>query len=225
MKNLKTIALAATVIFAINTAIPLIVLAQAPAANVGVELSAGTLSIIYTPADFVMSPIHISSPVTTYYSYYNNPHTVDPDGNPATRDGTALRVQDGRFKGGFELQSQVDSDYTSGANTIPLANLGIRTDATGTAGPEDPTGAVISEIDETVTPGTSKTTAPLDTAGVYTNFGMPLVLLNGGTDGCDKGRVGIYTVYPSFRLLVPNNTPAGSYTTSVTYTLLEQPAC
>jgi hypothetical protein len=179
-----------------------------------VQLSPGALSIVYTPADFVMSPVNISSPVETYYSYYNNPRTVDPDGMADTRDGTALRVQDGRFKGGFELQAQVDTDYRSENNAIPRQNLGLRT---GLGGP--------SEINETVTPDTVPVSAPLDLNEEYTTFTNPIVLLNGETETCDEGRVGIYTVYPSFRLLIPNDTPAGTYTASVTYTLLEQPTC
>jgi len=210
MKNHIKALLIITVLLGLNA---LLAYAETPS-DVAVQLNPDVLSIIYTPSDFNMSTVQISSPVTTYYSYYNNPRTVDPDENPATRDGTALRVQDGRYEGGFELQSQVDTDYVSGGNSIPRANLGVRTDIGGT-----------SEIDETVTSGTDATTAPLDTAGDYTNFGSPLVLLNGATGTCDEGRVGIYTLYPSFRLLIPNNTPAGTYTTSVTYTLLEEPTC
>jgi len=188
-------------------------LAQNPTATV-VQLNPGILSIVYSPADFVMSPVNISSPIEQYYSYYNNPRVLDQDQNPATRDGTGIRVQDGRFKGGFELQAQVDSDYASGNNKIPRSNLGIRT---GVGAP--------SEINETVTNNTPATSAPLDKTTSYTNFQQPLVLLDGGTANCNEGRVGIYTVYPSFRLLVPNDTAAGTYTTSITYTLLENPAC
>jgi hypothetical protein len=187
--------------------------AQTPS-EATVTLNPSVLSIIYTPSDFVMDPVNISSPIETYYSYYNNPHTVDADGNLTTRDGTALRVQDGRFKGGFELQAQVDSDYVSGSNSIQKENLGMRTDIGG-----------LSEVNETVTAGTTATTAPLDTVGDYTPFKTPLVLLDATTPSCDEGRVGIYTIYPSFRLQIPNSTPAGTYTTSVTYTLLEQPTC
>jgi hypothetical protein len=210
MKKPVKILLTITALLGLNA---MIASAQAPS-DVVILLNPTVLSIVYTPADFTMDPVQITSPITTYYSYYNNPGILDPDENPATRDGTALRVQDGRFNGGFELQAQVDTDYSSGVNTIPRANLGIRTDVDRT-----------SQIDETITSGTPSTTAPLDSAGDYTNFNSPLVLLSGATAACDEGRVGIYTLYPSFRLLIPNDTPAGTYTTSVTYTLLEEPAC
>ncbi len=43
-------------------------------------------------------------------------------------------------------------------------------------------------------------------------------LINGNTDiGC--GRVGLYTVYPSYRLDVPETTADGSYQNTITYTL------
>lgn len=219
MKN-KSIIIGAAALLGINLAVSTAInlqspfaLAQKPTPAV-VELKPGILSIIYSPSDFVMTPVNISSPVETYNSYYLNPRSADPDGNPATRDGSALRVQDGRFKGGFELQAQVDSDYISATGTIPRTNLGV---STGIGG--------VSEINETITQDTTSTTAPLDSEEEYTPFTQPLVLLDASTSTCDEGRVGIYTVYPSFRLSIPNETPAGTYTTSVTYTLLEQPSC
>lgn len=43
-------------------------------------------------------------------------------------------------------------------------------------------------------------------------------LINGNAD-IDCGRVGIYTVYPSYRLDVPQSTPDGTYQNTITYTL------
>jgi hypothetical protein len=208
MNRFKVITAAVTLVLGINLLFPFQSLAQP--ADVGVQLTAGILSIVYTPGDFEMSPVNIDNPNGTFYSTWNNPDTVDPDGLTGTRDGTAMRVQDARYRGGFELQAQVDADYTSGSDTIPSTNLAIRTEN--------------STITENVVPGTAAVTAPIDGTS-YTNFTSPLVVLNGATADCDHGRIGTYTVFPSFRLLVPVTTPAGTYSTTITYTLLEQPTC
>jgi hypothetical protein len=53
----------------------------------------------------------------------------------------------------------------------------------------------------------------------YTYFTAPTVDLLDGSAPENGGRVGIYTIYPSYRLTIPNNTPAGIYRNEITYTL------
>jgi hypothetical protein len=167
--------------------------------TVGVSLTAGTLSITHLPGSFAMTPVNIDSPAGNFFSYYINPATVY----------TSLSLQDGRFSGGFAMQVQVNSDYTSGSNIISRSLLGVRT--------QD------SVVQENLMGDTPATTLPTESATDYTSFGGPILLLNGAV-GCNNGRVGTYTVYPSFRLEVPTDTAAGTYTTDITYTLIDTPS-
>lgn len=53
---------------------------------------------------------------------------------------------------------------------------------------------------------------------------LSLELLNGHVDEtCSfiPGRIGVYTIYPHYRLTVPNDTPAGTYQNTITYTVLD----
>jgi hypothetical protein len=55
-------------------------------------------------------------------------------------------------------------------------------------------------------------------------FPNAVILLNSPA-ACGMGRVGIYTVFPSFRLHIPNSTDAGTYTTTITYSLIDDYRC
>ncbi len=203
-----------TLILGLNAFIPLLAIAQQSqqVTNVGAAITEGTLSIIYTPADLNLEPVNIVSPSDVYYSYYDNLEIVDPDMQSLTRDGTALQVQDSRYNGGFELQGQVDTNFISEGNEIDFTNLGIKTSN--------------SIIIENVIEGTPAAVAPLDTPSDYTTFDSAIVLISASTTECiTQGRIGLYTIFPSFRLLVPNSAAAGSYTATLTYTLIESPAC
>jgi len=212
----KTLALI-TLISGANLILP-IAFAQTPS-DLGLSITPGTLSIYCEPIDITMPSVDIVSPVTTYYSYYVNPYILQIDGcTPALNTGTNLTVQDGRYAGGFELQAQVSDDYTSGSDIIAHANLGVKTDT--------------SSLSETVTPGLTATTFPLDAGSTsnpadYTDFsGMAIVLIEACTgNATSEGRVGYYVIYPSFRLVVPNDTPAGTYTTTITYSLYDASSC
>ncbi len=203
MKNYNTMRIAlvsAAIITGLTACMfsPFSATAQSPA-SVGVSITPGILSITHVPSGFTMTSVNIDSPITTYYSYYTNPETLD----------SSLVVVDNRFTGGFYLEVQVNTDYTSGGDTISRNLLGIRTNN--------------SDINETLMPGTPATTAPSESATEYTAFGSPVVILNSAVD-CGMGRVGSYTVYPSYRLQIPNATPAGNYATNITYTLTDDPS-
>jgi hypothetical protein len=176
--------------------------AQTPensAATVGVSLTAGTLSITHIPNSFTMTPVNIDSPAANLFSHYTNPETFD----------TTLAVQDGRFSGGFDLQVQVDSDYTSGSDIISKSLLGVRT--------------IDTLIQENLLGATPSTATPAESSTDYVPFNGPVLLLDSGVD-CGMGRVGSYAVFPSFRLEVPATTPAGTYTTNITYTVIDIPS-
>lgn len=88
----------------------------------------------------------------------------------------------------------------------------------------NPAGFDFSEVKK---PGTASTSAPQtgnpNEDNDYTSFpGLsPIIdLLDGhSANGC--GRVGIYTVYPSFRLTIPETTEPGKYNNTITYTVFD----
>jgi hypothetical protein len=53
----------------------------------------------------------------------------------------------------------------------------------------------------------------------YHTFTVPIVDLLDGASPPTGGRIGIYTIYPSYRLNIPSTTPAGIYRSEITYTL------
>jgi hypothetical protein len=179
---------------------PFFSLAQSTPApsTVGVLLTPGTLSITHIPSSFTMTPVNIDSPVTEYYSYYTNPETEEE----------RLTVNDNRFDGGFTLDAQVNGDYSSGSDSIIKTGLGIKTQN--------------SQISETLKGTTPATRLPAESD--YVSFSdTPIVIIDASVD-CNMGRVGEYAVYPSFRLQIPNDTPAGNYSTNITYTLIDNPS-
>lgn len=56
---------------------------------------------------------------------------------------------------------------------------------------------------------------------------LPQEILDGHVDASCGGRIGVYTVYPSYRLVVPANTADGTYQNTITYTLMDStdPSC
>jgi hypothetical protein len=179
---------------------PLLTFAQTQQPTLGVALTAGTLTITHIPGSFNMTPINIDSPSGTFFSYFTNPETVFG----------SISVQDGRFSGGFSLQVDVNTDYTSGSNTILKSLLGVRTQE--------------SVAQENLLGDTPVTIFPVESPDDYTPFSTPVLLINADVSCGDMGRVGTYTVYPSFRLEIPPSTAAGTYTTNITYTLIDIPS-
>jgi hypothetical protein len=193
-----------TTLFGFSTIIPF-TLAQTNT-DLGVTITPDILGIIYTPRDFIFTPVNIASPTKTYTSIYNNPRRSDQDKNQATRDGTVLQVQDGRFKGGFEIQAQANNFSDGGTNSIDKSNLSIR--------------AATSSILETLK---DTTIAATEGAETYISMASPVVILNGAAT-CAEGRMGTYSLYPEYELAIPNSTPTGNYTTNITFTVVEQPS-
>lgn len=75
-------------------------------------------------------------------------------------------------------------------------------------------------------PGTPAAIAPYNGSptddSAYANFtGTGIVnLIDGTATPITEGRIGLYTVYPSFRLEVPNSTDDGTYQSEITYDLV-----
>jgi len=85
------------------------------------------------------------------------------------------------------------------------------------------------DFTEVKKPGTKSATAPYNSnetdikQATFEDLPTPDHIVNilNATDYASSGRVGIYTLYPSFRLKVPQATEAGTYTNTITYTLID----
>jgi hypothetical protein len=214
LEKLKIAASTLTVFFGISTFAPLLVMAQINEQSaIGEQVTPITFNFDLTPANFNFTPIHISAPSEILNSYYINPQPND--------NTTALVAHDGRYNGGFKVTVQVDDFVKTGSpgTTISASELAIVT---------------ISSADEvrknTTTPAVfSMDGDPSSISTDYDNPGHQFTSL-GGIDiisapaACStEGRVGTYTTYPSFRLHVPTNTQAGTYTSTLTYTITAEP--
>ncbi len=194
-------------LFVFNIFLPFMVNAQ-ESSTIGQHLDRGDFSIDTTPTTFTLPSVNISTPNTAYKSYYNGFTNTNP-----------LSVHDGRYSGGIRVTVQA-SDYDPAtpddtSDDLASTNLSIVT-----------SNNAFSEVVKTATPAMSAPLAgdPADDAD-YTSFTAPLVILDGAGNSpdCNIGRVGTYTTYPSFRLTIPNDTPAGTYTNTITYDLMEAP--
>ncbi len=206
-KNIQKLSAASALLFVFNIFLPFIVTAQ-ESSTVGQHLDRGDFSIDTTPETFTLPSVSITRPNTAYKSYYNG----FTDTNP-------LSIHDGRYSGGILITIQA-SDYDpetpdDASDDLAGTNLSVVTSNNS-----------FTEVVKAATPAMS---APLDgdpsDDADYTSFTAPLVILDGagGNPDCNIGRVGTYTTYPSFRLSVPNDTPAGTYTNTITYDLMEAP--
>lgn len=208
---IRKFAAISALLFGLNSIMPFFAGAQ-ELSTIGVSLNRGDFSIDATPTGFDFPPIHIDSPKNSYNSYYNS-FTSD----------NGLSLHDGRYSGGIRVTIQA-SDYDPGtpenpADDLPVSNLAIVTSN--------------NNFDEILKTGTPAMYAPLDgdpsVDADYTNFtnaNTPIIILDGAnltTPDCNIGRVGTYTVYPSFRLTVPNDTAAGNYSSTFTYDLMQAP--
>jgi len=117
------------------------------------------------------------------------------------------------------------------SNTYTESRLSSQSEGKNAASKQAKFSIAGTNFTESVKPGTSAvvvaTTGSPSIDIDYTNFtedsGNPgnslnMDLMNGNTDtGC--GRVGIYTIYPSYRLDIPRTTNAGLFQSTITYTL------
>lgn len=142
-KHLKRLAVLSTILFGINTAIPLSVLAQTSgSATIGqtIDASGGALTMPCSLGNFALSAVDINSPAATFNSYYLNPKT--PDADLITCGGTGITVQDTRYNGGFVLQVAA-SEYLKdgvGPETIDIDQLAIVTEQVSTSYIENSSG-------------------------------------------------------------------------------------
>lgn len=164
----------------------------------------------------VFPPVRITSPRGNYNSYYFNPYTSD----------RLVRVHDGRYNGGFVLQVQV-TDYVNTLDPekrIGASNIAIVTEKNPPLEHGSDTG-----FHEVKKDGTPPVATPLDgiaTNGTtYTPFvdeKTPLNAVYAPACSVTQGRIGVYELYPSYRLHIPPTTPAGSYKSTITWTVIDE---
>ena len=90
----------------------------------------------------------------------------------------------------------------------------------------NPSGFDFTEVKK---PGTKSAEAPYNYEGTditqatfeYFQSSSPIIEILNATSHADEGRVGIYTLYPSYKLKIPQATEAGTYTSTITYTLID----
>ncbi len=206
ISRLKILSFLSCLLFGGALAMPLLVFAQ-QLSTLGQHVDPGNFSIDTTPESIDFPGVTITAP-TLIKSYYNGFTNNNP-----------LTVHDGRYSGGIKVTVQA-SDYVktgSPAVSIPASRLAIVT-----------TNPSFNEVRKTGTPAMSD---PLNgdptNDSTYTPFvdsNSPLVILDG--TACEtQGRVGVYTLYPSFRLIVqqpPEKPSAGTYTNTITYTIMNE---
>lgn len=217
-KKLKTLQFTAsimTIFFGISTFLPLFASAQINEQSaVGEQIAPITFNFDSTPANFDFSTIHISSPSENLNSFYVNPQPID--------GSTALVAHDGRYNGGFKVTVQADNFVKTGSpgTIISAGELSIVTSS--------------STADEVRKNTTAVATFPMDGSPLqnstdYDNPGHQFTspggidIISAPADCTTEGRVGVYTTYPSFRLHVPTTTQAGTFTSTLTYTITAEP--
>lgn len=206
-KTVRIITIISTFFLGLNFLTPLTTNASTDA-TIGQHLDRGDFSIDTTPSSFSFTAINITSPDTVYKSYYNG-YT----GN------NRLKVHDGRYAGGIRVTVQATS-YDPGTPADPTDDIAASNLAVLTSN---------DSFSEVLKSGTPAMSAPLNgdpsADSDYTSFTSPIVILDGagGAPSCSIGRVGTYTTFPSFRLTIPNATPAGTYSSTITYDLMEAP--
>lgn len=129
----------------------------------------------------------------------------------------------GVTKGGT-AGTPVSNTYTESRDSQQMQGSDLSNDqALFTPGGTDFTEVVKPGTPAVATAASGDPNEDLDYVSFVEDGGNPgnslnLDLMNGNVDtGC--GRVGIYTLYPSYRLDVPNTTADGSYENTITYTL------
>ncbi len=207
--TLRQISLISTVFFAINTILPCTVLAQDSqdfqAADLTQEIGPGNFGISHIPQGFNFDALNITSPGTKHRYYIATPGT----------NNNYIEIYDGRYDGGFKLTVQA-TNYSSGTHSLGVTQESfITSNFSATQEIKDDTDPVsetnllyhnMSDPDENTS---------------FQNFppnGI-LVILDAPTASSSQGRVGTYRLYPSFKLDVPDTTPAGTYSNTITYTI------
>ena len=214
-KKLKTIAGVLTIFFGISTLVPLLANAQInEQSSVGESIAPITFNFDGTPSNFNFPSAHITSPSEVLNRYYVNPGLEN--------NTTALIAHDGRYNGGFKVTVQADDFVKTGSpgTTIPASQLSIVTAQ-----------SVASEVRKNTTPAA---TFPMDgdSAENSTDYDNPghqftgpggIDIISAPADCTTEGRVGNYVTMPSFRLHIPVSTQAGTYTSTLTYTITAEP--
>jgi len=213
LEKLKITASILTVFFGVSTLIPLMASAQInEQSSVGEQIAPITFNFDQTPNSFDFSPIHISSPSEILHSYF-----VNPGGRV-----NSVVAHDGRYDGGFKVTVQADNFVKTGSPgvVISASELSIVTNN--------------SAADEVRKATTTVATFPMDgdPAQLSTTYDDPghhftspggIDIISAPAECLTEGRVGNYTTEPSFRLHVPVNTVAGTYTSTLTYTITADP--
>lgn len=213
IRKLSTYALILTGLTAINFAAPFIFTpANAQESQGTMEtiqvvqtLNPGNFGISRIPTGFNFSPVNITTPGEKY-SYY----ITSPQGQ-----NNYIEVFDGRYDGGVKITVQV-TPHVSGENQIDVtqesvivSNLSQTQELLGGTPPVS--GSDFYYYSDT-NPGESSNFHQFPADGI-------LVLMDSPTAQENQGRVGIFRFYPSFKLAVPDNTRAGNYQSTITYTI------
>ncbi len=230
MQKRKILIIGSFIAVTLNLALTGIAMGQSNTSTVSVNRS-GSLSFIALPSSFDFGSMGIPTGRTATFS----DATATAGNLPQAK---RLAVQDTRGQGGFTLTLSANGDFSDGgsnsilvSNASPDDNLRIVTSplfngASGTttngvvyesgfSGPEDVTALVntaATDFSDEAT-FTSVSNNILDTA-------TPVDVLN-GTLSSSTGRIGIMDVGSSAMLYIPAYQAAGSYTTTLTWTLAD----
>jgi hypothetical protein len=198
-----------TILFTANLIAGQIVLAQTSQgtqqSGLTQQLNPGNFGISHIPASFSFSQIHIQRPGNSY-SYY----ITSPDSQK-----NYISIYDGRYDGGIKLSVQVTNHFSQTSQISLTQESAIVSNFSATQEVKESTPAVTTEnllyYSET-TPTEATTFQPFPENGI-------LVLLDAPTANTGQGRVGTFTLYPSYKLTIPDTTPAGTYQSTITYTI------
>ena len=227
-KSLIKLSIVSTAILGLNAIYPLLVLAQVTQTQIlstqqttelTQQLNRGDyLGILQTPTSFSYQATTIDYPTNKTVFYINTP---DTNKNP-------IIIYDGRYNSGFKV-SVTATNYTSGENQISITNAAVFvSNLTTEEKLKSDTPAVTSTLI-----GSLYTDTPTENNTSFQNFPESGIidLINApacpGTTGNEQttgqGRVGKYTLYPSFRLQIPKTTKTGKYENQITYTITDEP--
>lgn len=169
------------------------------------QINPGNFGISNIPGGFNFPAVDITSPGTRNVYYIAAPET----------NNNYLEIFDGRYNGGLKVTVQV-TPHVSGTDTIPatresviVSNFSSTQEIKGSA--SQITASNFYYYSES-TPNESSNFHAFPEDGI-------LVLMDAPTNAGTQGRVGKFVFYPSFKLSVPDNTPAGTYTSTITYTI------
>ena len=207
--NLRKIFAFITIIFTANLIVGQIVLAQSSqdTEQVGFtqQLNPGNFGISHIPSSFSFPQIHIQKPGNVYSHYITSPDLQN----------NYISIYDGRYDGGIKLSVQVTSHYSQTSQialtqeSVIVSNFTATQEVKGST-PAVMTGNILYYSENT--PNEATTFQQFPENGI-------LVLLDAPTSLTNQGRVGTFTFYPSYKLAIPDTTPAGTYQSTITYTI------